>query len=414
MRITYVGAGVPGARGDHPDARSQRPAERRLRRSPAFYGGTGLLIAVSVAFDLVQKIDSHLVMRNYRGLDCAKSLTAAISSAGEPEHCDADTRPTRTRDRVRRTHRAAEPSSQRADTSIAARNRPDARGRPGRLARRTRSPPRWSRPGVTTGEIDAAVETFFAEHGAIPLFKGVPGQGAASRPSPASRSTRRSCTASPAPRCCTRATSSASTPAASSNGWCGDSAVTHAGRARSRPRSSGCSTSPRARCDLAIELMGSKQPLERGGRARWSSYVQRRRLLRSSRSSSATASAARCTKTRRCPTSSARSSAATATFACEPGLVIAVEPMVNMGTKHVKSLPDHWTQVDAGRPAQRPLRAHGRHDRRRPVRADRRARMASVRRRGYCEAPDREPSSRELNGGFAGHIRLARNSPQRP
>jgi preprotein translocase subunit SecY len=34
----------------------------------SFYGGTGLLIAVSVAFDLVQKIDSHLVMRNYRGL----------------------------------------------------------------------------------------------------------------------------------------------------------------------------------------------------------------------------------------------------------------------------------------------------------------------------------------------------------
>ena len=33
-----------------------------------FYGGTGLLIAVSVAFDLVQKIDAHLVMRNYRGL----------------------------------------------------------------------------------------------------------------------------------------------------------------------------------------------------------------------------------------------------------------------------------------------------------------------------------------------------------
>jgi methionyl aminopeptidase len=29
----------------------------------------------------------------------------------------------------------------------------------------------------------------------------------------------------------------------------------------------------------------------------------------------------------------------------EPGLVIAVEPMVNMGTKHVKSLPDYWTQA---------------------------------------------------------------------
>lgn len=34
----------------------------------SFYGGTGLLICVSVALDLVQKIDSHLVMRNYPGL----------------------------------------------------------------------------------------------------------------------------------------------------------------------------------------------------------------------------------------------------------------------------------------------------------------------------------------------------------
>jgi len=34
----------------------------------SFYGGTGLLIVVSVALDLVQKINSHLVMRNYPGL----------------------------------------------------------------------------------------------------------------------------------------------------------------------------------------------------------------------------------------------------------------------------------------------------------------------------------------------------------
>ena len=33
-----------------------------------FYGGTSLLIVVSVALDLVQKINSHLVMRNYPGL----------------------------------------------------------------------------------------------------------------------------------------------------------------------------------------------------------------------------------------------------------------------------------------------------------------------------------------------------------
>ncbi len=66
VRITYVGAGflalvaiiptiVSGAMGIDWSVAS-------------FYGGTGLLIAVSVAFDLVQKIDSHLVMRNYKGL----------------------------------------------------------------------------------------------------------------------------------------------------------------------------------------------------------------------------------------------------------------------------------------------------------------------------------------------------------
>jgi methionyl aminopeptidase len=31
-------------------------------------------------------------------------------------------------------------------------------------------------------------------------------------------------------------------------------------------------------------------------------------------------------------------------FRLEPGLVIAVEPMVNLGGKRVKSMPDHWTQ----------------------------------------------------------------------
>ncbi|MBV9231310.1 MAG: M24 family metallopeptidase, partial [Chloroflexi bacterium] len=32
------------------------------------------------------------------------------------------------------------------------------------------------KPGVTTAEIDAAVEKFIDENGAIPLFKGVPGK----------------------------------------------------------------------------------------------------------------------------------------------------------------------------------------------------------------------------------------------
>ena len=43
---------------------------------------------------------------------------------------------------------------------------------------------------------------------------------------------------------------------------------------------------------------------------------------------------------------------AAAISSCGPGLVIAVEPMVNMGTKRVHGMPDHWTQVTAdGQPS---------------------------------------------------------------
>ncbi|MEC9091411.1 MAG: preprotein translocase subunit SecY [Planctomycetota bacterium] len=66
VRITYVGAGFLALVAIVPTV-----VATALKVDPLvanFYGGTGLLIAVSVGFDLVQKIDSHLVMRNYRGL----------------------------------------------------------------------------------------------------------------------------------------------------------------------------------------------------------------------------------------------------------------------------------------------------------------------------------------------------------
>ncbi|MFO0915707.1 MAG: preprotein translocase subunit SecY [Pirellulales bacterium] len=65
-RITYVGAGFLAIVAILPTLLSR--ALNVDMTLASFYGGTGLLIAVSVAFDLVQKIDSHLVMRNYRGL----------------------------------------------------------------------------------------------------------------------------------------------------------------------------------------------------------------------------------------------------------------------------------------------------------------------------------------------------------
>ena len=66
FRITYVGAGFLALVAIIPTMISTSLGVSFMVAS--FYGGTGLLIAVSVAFDLVQKIDSHLVMRNYSGL----------------------------------------------------------------------------------------------------------------------------------------------------------------------------------------------------------------------------------------------------------------------------------------------------------------------------------------------------------
>ena len=66
VRITYVGAAFLALVAIVPTMISRLMNVDPLVAS--FFGGTGLLIVVSVALDLVNKIDSHLVMRNYPGL----------------------------------------------------------------------------------------------------------------------------------------------------------------------------------------------------------------------------------------------------------------------------------------------------------------------------------------------------------
>ncbi len=66
VRITYVGAAFLALVAIIPTIIAGQLGISFTVAS--FYGGTGLLIAVSVAFDLVQKIDNHLLMRNYKGL----------------------------------------------------------------------------------------------------------------------------------------------------------------------------------------------------------------------------------------------------------------------------------------------------------------------------------------------------------
>jgi preprotein translocase subunit SecY len=66
MRITYVGAAFLAVVAVIPTLLA---GELEINyRVASFYGGTGLLIVISVALDLVQKINGHLVMRNYEGL----------------------------------------------------------------------------------------------------------------------------------------------------------------------------------------------------------------------------------------------------------------------------------------------------------------------------------------------------------
>jgi preprotein translocase subunit SecY len=64
-RITYVGAGFLAAIALIPSVVATQ-LQIPLRIS-TFLGGTGLLIVVSVALDLIQRMEANLIMRNYEG-----------------------------------------------------------------------------------------------------------------------------------------------------------------------------------------------------------------------------------------------------------------------------------------------------------------------------------------------------------
>ena len=81
LRITYVGAAFLAVIAIDPQRRSRRLMDVDYRVA-SFYGGTGLLIVISVALDLVQKINSHLVMRNYPRPD--RGLISWASSGVSP------------------------------------------------------------------------------------------------------------------------------------------------------------------------------------------------------------------------------------------------------------------------------------------------------------------------------------------
>jgi len=196
------------------------------------------------------------------------------------------------------------------------------------------------RPGVTTGEIDSAVDRYFADHGAVALFKGVPGKV----PFPAA------CCISvndevvhgiPGPRVLRPGDVISIDTGCSLGGWCGDSAVTHpVGQVTPDvQRLLDCTSGV---LDLAIRLMAS--------RSRWSDVATEMAAYVRDHGFSVVENfvghgiGRRMHEDPQVPNFCTPAFRKNHDFDLEPGLVIAVEPMVNIGSKKVRVLADSWTQ----------------------------------------------------------------------
>jgi methionyl aminopeptidase len=196
------------------------------------------------------------------------------------------------------------------------------------------------RPGVTTAEIDSAVEAYFLEHDAVPLFKGVPGKV----PFPAV------CCISvndevvhgiPGSRVLVDGDVVSIDTGCSVGGWCGDAAVTHPVGAVD-PRVQELLDCTSGVLALAIQLMATRN--------RWSDVATEMAKYVRDRGFSVVENfvghgiGRSMHEDPQVPNFCTPAFRRNHDFEIEPGLVIAVEPMVNMGGKKVRVLADHWTQ----------------------------------------------------------------------
>ncbi|MDZ4818002.1 MAG: type I methionyl aminopeptidase [Planctomycetota bacterium] len=196
-------------------------------------------------------------------------------------------------------------------------------------------------PGVTTLEIDNQVEKYFAERQAVPLFKGVPGK----IPFPAV--------------CCISVNEEvvhgiprnrplivgdvvSVDTGCRFNGWCADSAVTYP-VGQIDPDVQKLLDITKGTLDLAIRLIGEKS-LWSEVAAEMATYV-RDAGFSVVENFVGHGIGRDMHEEPQVPNFVSPAFRRTSDFRLEPGLVIAVEPMVNMGTKKVKGLSDHWTQA---------------------------------------------------------------------
>jgi len=200
---------------------------------------------------------------------------------------------------------------------------------------------RLVKPGVTTGEIDAAIEAFFAEKNAEPLFKGVP--GVVPFPAVTCISVNEEVVHGiPGARTLVEGDCVSIDTGCRVEGWCADSAITHP-VGHVAPRVSQLLEVTKGVLDLAIRLIGQKRL--------WSEVAAEMETFVKDAGFSVVESfvghgiGREMHEDPQVPNFVSKQLRRSGDFELRPGLVIAVEPMVNAGTKRVKGMPDHWTQV---------------------------------------------------------------------
>ena len=202
------------------------------------------------------------------------------------------------------------------------------------------------RPGVTTAEIDAVIAKIFKEQQAEPLFLNFPNSTPGWPPFPAVTCisiNEEVVHGIPSPRRKLKEGDIVSIDTGCKlNGWCGDAAATYP-VGKIDPDKRQLLDVTKESLFMAIDLMGKK--------TRWSEvasqmekYVKERRFTMVE-DFVGHGIGRQMHEDPQVPNFVRRRSPHSADFRLEEGLVIAVEPMVNMGGKDVRILSDCWTQA---------------------------------------------------------------------
>ncbi|MGL4513692.1 MAG: type I methionyl aminopeptidase [Lacipirellulaceae bacterium] len=201
------------------------------------------------------------------------------------------------------------------------------------------------RPGATTREIDQAIAAYFRGRNATPLFLGYPNSEKGGPPFPAvtCMSLNEAVVHGiPNDHPMREGDILSLDTGCRLGGWCGDAAYTYK-VGQVKPEVQRLLDATQGVLDLAIGLLNTK--------TRWSQVAREMAAYVRDHGYSTVENfvghgvGRKMHEDPQVPNFVSRSLRGRGDFQIQPGLVIAIEPMVNMGTKEVRILNDHWTQV---------------------------------------------------------------------